>query len=756
MADQSSQIMLGQAVRLHQEGRLGEAEGLYRQVLAKNPDEADALHLLGILLSQANRAGEAVELLQRAAGLAPQSADVLSNLGIALSQCGRNAEAADRYRAALKLRPDHANAIINLGNLLEKDGKLEEAIPFLRKAADSQPRNLEVWEKLGDALRRSGRGEEALRVFEHVVKLAPQRAEVQNYMGLTLAALGREDLAIAALEKAIRLKPDYADPHNNLGLLLGGRGRNQEAIEEFQTAIRLRPNFPAAYNNLGYAYGESERFDEAVEAFRKSLSAGPEEFHAMVGLATALKLRGDLDEAIALYRKAAAKSSESADEVQNLLGAAEKNFGQVEEAVAAFRAATEINPANPSATSNLVLTLCYDPRLSATQLLKEHREWDRRHARPLRDSIRPHGNSRDPDRRLKIGYVSADLRQHAASFCVVPLLSHHDHSRFEIICYSSGKKSDAVTERLKGMADGWRDCQAMSDEEMAEQIRADGIDIAVDLSMHTWGNRLLALARKPAPVQACWLAIAGTTGLEAMDYRLTDPYLDPPGTHEDWYAEKSVRLADCFWCYDPLTDLPLPHPTAALENGFFTFGCLNNFCKVNDVVLSLWSKVLAAVPGSRLLLNCPEGSARERVREGLGVDAERLIFVARQPRPLYLETYRRIDLCLDTLPYNGAITSLESFWMGVPVLSLLGQSVVGRAGWSLLNNLGLPELCAQSEERFVELAVQWAGDLAGVAKLHETMRERLRRSPLMDGGRFARSVEEAYRGMWRNWCEAKP
>jgi predicted O-linked N-acetylglucosamine transferase (SPINDLY family) len=270
--------------------------------------------------------------------------------------------------------------------------------------------------------------------------------------------------------------------------------------------------------------------------------------------------------------------------------------------------------------------------------------------------------------------------------------------------------------------------------------------------MHMSNGRPLLFARKPAPVQLAYLAYPGTTGLSAMDYRFTDPYLDPPGDSDCWYSERSIRLPESFWCYDPLTSEPEPGELPAKANVHITFGCLNNFCKINDATLALWSQCLDRVPGSRLLLLCPPGSHRQRVFDRLG---ERVEFSAFLPRSDYLRLYQRIDVGLDTFPYNGHTTSLDSFWMGVPVITRVGQTVVGRAGWSQLCNLGLKELAANDDAEFVRIAAELAGNLSRLAELRSTLRSRMQQSPLMDHQRFTANIENAYREMWRNWCGSK-
>ncbi|MGD1276181.1 MAG: tetratricopeptide repeat protein [Tepidisphaeraceae bacterium] len=611
--------------------------------------------------------------------------------------------------------------------------------------------NIEQLLELAMSRHQAGQLADAEALYRRILQSEPQDADVIQLLGMACFQLGRREEGLSLVQLSAQLNPQAAECHYNLGTILSDLGRHSDAILSFRQAVALKPDYVGAFHRLGLSLRSLGQWDEAEAALRRTIELCPAFVEAHNNLATVLRAQGDVDQSITVYHRALEMSPDRA-EIYTNLGNALKDQGNLADAIASYRRATELQPDNPTASSNLAFALWYDPKLDSAAILEGHRQWDRRHAQPLGAAIRPHDNDRDPNRRLKIGYVSADFRGHAAAFCLVPLLAHHDHAAFEVFCYSGSPLRDAFTDRLTQCADTWRECSHLSDEELAATIRADGIDLLMDLSMHTSGNRLLAFARKPAPVQVCWLAHAGTTGLEAMDYRLTDPYLDPPGQSDSFYSERSVRLPDSFWCFDPLTDQPLPNPTPALQNGFITFGCLNNFCKVNDGVLSLWSKVLKAVPHSRLLLNCPDGAPRQRVRERLEIAPDRLLFVARQPRPLYLQTYHRIDLCLDTLPYNGAITSLEALWMGVPVLSQLGRTVVGRAGWSLLSNLGLSELCAGSEARFVQLAVAWAGDLPRLANLRATLRDRLKRSPLMDAARFARNVEAAYRAMWRQWC----
>ena len=468
---------------------------------------------------------------------------------------------------------------------------------------------------------------------------------------------------------------------------------------------------------------------------------------------------GKLDEAVASYQQALQRKPDLAETYSNL-GVALKDQGKLDEALACYRRALELKPDYAYAHSNLVYSQVFSPDYDAQALFEETRRWNRRHAEPLAKLVEPHGNDRSLDRRLRIGYVSPDFRNHAESFFTIPLLSAHHHQQFDIFCYADVVRPDGITARFRGYADAWRNISGLSDEQVAQWVRQDRIDILVDLTMHMAHNRLLVFARKPAPVQVCWLAYQGTTGLPAIDYRLTDPHIDPPGLFDGCYAEESVRLPDAFWCYDPAASDPPANelaigPLPALDKGRITFGCLNNFCKVNGPVLRLWARVLQAVDRSRLLLLAAEGSHRRHTLDLLeqeGVEPDRVTFVGRLPRPQYMELYHGIDIGLDTFPYTGQTTSLDAFWQGVPVVTMVGQTAAARAGLSLLTNLGTPQWVAQTPDQFVSIAVELASDLPRLGELRATLRDRLQRSPLMDAPRFARNVEAAYRMMWKRWC----
>ena len=357
----------------------------------------------------------------------------------------------------------------------------------------------------------------------------------------------------------------------------------------------------------------------------------------------------------------------------------------------------------------------------------------------------------------RIGFVSPDFRGHPVGRSLLPLFTEHDRRQAEFIAYAEVRAPDDYTQKFQALADGWRPILGRTDIQVADQIRADRIDILVDLALHTGNNRLLVFARKPAPVQVAILGMIASTGLATIDYRLSDWYLDPPGPGDRDYTERTVRLPRCYWCYQPPEGTPPIAALPALRNGFITFGCLNHFSKVSPPALRVWLTILQALPGSRLVIHSQPGAHLEAVRalfqEG-GISHDRLEFPGRVPRAGYFQRYHQLDIGLDPFPYNGAITTLDSLWMGVPVITLAGRTAVGRAGVSILSNAQLPELIARTPEQYVDIAVGLARDPGRLTALRAGLRGRMRQSGVMDGPRYAAEVEAVFRRMWMKWCGA--
>jgi predicted O-linked N-acetylglucosamine transferase (SPINDLY family) len=735
------------------QAKLPEAVESFRAAARFAPDFASAHSNLGNALRELGHLEEAIASLRQAVRLRPDFAEAHFNLAIALEAQRNLAEALTSYREALRYRPDYVQAHFNLGNALMRLGHPGEAAAHLAQAVRLKADYAEAHQSLAVALKAQGKLGEAIHHYEQVLRIKPADARAHLDLGNALQVQRKLPQAIASYRQAALLQPDLAAAHNNLGNALQELGYLTEAEASLRRALALMPDFVAASFNLGIVFWKQGRLDEAQAQYRHTLQLEPDHVDARLNLAVVLRKAGKLEEALAECQEVLGVKPDDAA-AHRTLGNVFADQGRLDEAVTAYRTALHFKPQAADIHSSLVLTLHYLPGYDARAIREECVRWNQQHALTLKKVVRPHANSREPERRLRIGYVSPDFRDHVDSFFTIPLFSNHDHERYEIFCYANVPQPDAVTERLRGYADVWRSTVGLSDQEVAELVRRDQIDILVDLEMHSANNRLLLFAQKPAPVQAVWLAYPGTTGLWAIDYRLTDPYLDPPGQFDDLYTEESIRLPETFWCYDPLSDEPPVNALPALETGLITFGCLNNYCKVNEECLALWARVLREVEPSRLLLRAPRGYARSRVLAAFqrdGIPESRIEFVDTLSRQAYMCLYHRIDLGLDPIPCTGHTTSLDAFWMGVPTVTMVGNTVVGRAGWSQVCNLGLTELAARTPEQYVALAGAWANQLTELKELRSTLRQRMQQSPLMDGKRFGRHMEEAYRQMWRKW-----
>ena len=639
-----------------------------------------------------------------------------------------------------------------------RTGRLAEAEAIYRQLLQIDPRHADALHLVGVIADQRGQSELAAATILRAIALRPHAAAYHSNLGEAYRKLDRFDEATAAYREAIRLQPNGAEPYYNLGNVLREQRKFPEAIEAFTKAIELNPRWAAAYTNLGNIVKDEGDPARAVALYRRALEIDPAHLNAQSNLGVGLLTLGYLDEALTSHRTALAMAPNDA-EIRCNLGSALASMGRVDEAIEEYRTAIRLDPKLTKPHSNLLLDLHYLSELDASAVFEEHLHWDHAQARPHATKIRTHPNSCEPERPLRIGYVSADFREHSVTYFFERLLECHDREHFHSVCYSSSATSDDFTARLRQISGEWRDVIGLNDDRLADLIRQDKIDILVDLGGHTGQTRLLTFARKPAPIQVTWLGYCDTTGMRTMDYRLTDARVDPPGLNEHWHTEKLVRLPDTAWCYRPHEKAPPVESPPAVRNGYITFGSFNVRPKLTDEVLSLWAKVLQKVPDSRLLLK-HNGIRASSVREGLiaffknaGIAAERLELVPQFPSPIeHLAAYHRLDIALDSFPYNGTTTTCEALWMGVPVIALEGQTHVSRVGVSLLSTIGFQNLIASSPAAYLDIATSLANDIAGLAEIRLSMRDRMRASPLMDGPRFALHVERAFREMWTTWC----
>jgi predicted O-linked N-acetylglucosamine transferase (SPINDLY family) len=697
-----------------------QAEHICRQLLAQQPRLADTWYLLGLACQMQGKHADALASYRQTLLLQPGHPDAHNNLGVALQSQGKLDEAAASFQQAVRLRPGSPEMHNNLGLVLLALEKADEAASSFRQAVRLKPEYAPANLNLGDAQRKQNRFAEAVMSYQQALRLHPAWAEAHNKLGLALAAQGKLDEALAAFEEAVRLQPDYAEAHSNLGNVFSLQRKLPEAIARYQQAVRIKPEYAQAHNNLGVALRSLGMLDEAVESLQQAIRLRPNDADAHSNLGIALA-----------------------------------HQGRPAEARASFEQALRLKPDFAGAHSNLLFLANYDPQADPEALFAEHRRWESMHGQvPAR---RVHGNDRRPERRLRVGYVSPDFCKHPVAYFVESILAHHHPEQVETICYAEVPFPDAVTARLRALAHGWRSTCGLTDAQVADLIRGDGIDILVDLAGHSAGSRLRAFAYKPAPVQVTYLGYPNTTGLTTVDYRLTDAVADPqdePVRH----TEELVRLPGGFCCYAPPADAPDVTPLPAQKAGYLTFGSLHNVNKLNAPVLDLWSAILQALPSARLLVyrHTLTGSARDNLHRELiqrGIACERLD-LRHQAAGGHLGVYGEVDVSLDVFPWSGHTTACESLWMGVPVLTLYGTRHAGRMASSALSQLGLDNWIAPTPEAYLAGAVQLAGDLAGLALLRSQLRDMLRGSSLCDGPAFVRHLEDAYCTMWRHWCAA--
>jgi protein O-GlcNAc transferase len=637
-------------------------------------------------------------------------------------------------------------------------GRIEEAEALCRKILQKKPKNVDALGMIGMIFYQRKKYDVAISYIQKALQYAPHNFHLHNNLGTAYKAEKKLDEAIASYQKALQFNPQYADAYNNLGTALQEKRLPDDAITFYQKALQLNPRYADAYFNLGTAFRVKGRIEEATACYQKALQLNPDFFEAYNNLGVDFKERGQLHEALTYFQKVL-QLSPAFVEAYNNIGSILTDQGKLNDAETYYRRALQMKPDFSICCSNLLLSMNYSSRHDNRTIYLEHLNFAKQFAAPFSFSIPPHTNERIPHRRLKIGYVSPDFRRHSVNYFIEPVLAAHDRGQFEVFCYSDVVSPDEVSHRIQTYPVQWRDIVGMSDEQVFGLVRSDKIDILVDLAGHTGNNRMLLFARKPAPVQVSWLGYPNTTGLSTVDYRIVDNHTDPPGLTDQFYTEKLSRMPECFLCYQPEQNSPEIGPLPSQRKGSITFGSFNIISKITPEAVALWSRILKTAPNSTLLLKA-RSLFDKGTREYLGglfmhhgIPEDRLTFLFHtESYQQHLGLYNEIDIGLDTFPYNGTTTTCEALWMGVPVVTLAGDRHASRVGASLLTNTGLPELVSETSDEYLETAAKLAADSKRLQLLRQTLRQRVKNSPLMKAATFTAEIENHYRAMWHTYC----
>jgi len=714
--------LLAAGIAHHQAGRIDEAARSYAAVLSQSPGEAGALHYLGVIAYQRGNALLAIDLIGRALIETPNSADANHNAAIVEAYLGRASDAHPHAARAVAIDSGFAQAWNTLGAIRSGLGRRDQAMDAFNRAVALDPSLFQGHNNRGNAHQAEGRVEASVACYGLAIALNPHYGDAHNNLGNALLNLARVDDAVASLERAVVLSPELANASNNLAVALQAQGRNERARTMIYRSLALNPDSADAHNNLGTTLGEGSDVEGVIAAYRRALELRAGFVTARSNLANTLRQQGWMAEAQAEYRRALA-----------------------------------LEPSQSGTHSSLLMAMLYDAECGNRELFAEYQRWAAQHAAPLHRQIRPHANVSDRERRLRIGYVSGDFADHPLTYNIEDMFERRDRGAFEVFCYAQVPNPDAVTARFQRLADHWRSTVGMTDAAVDAMIRADGIDILVNLAGHTANSRLLALAARPAPVQVSYGI--GTSGMTAVDYWLTDSAFHPDGSSEG-HTEELWRLP-VLVIHRPPPDAPAVTASPAREHGYVTFGSFNNPSKLTDRVIALWAAVMKDVPDSRLTMKFfswfKSPLARRRLIQafaGHGIAAERLNFLWEgRGRRDHLEQVAGIDVALDAFPFNGWTTTFEALWMGVPVVTLAGDRFLARIGASFLTAAGLGEFVAETPDHYRAIAVRIAQDRERLQRLRAVLRRQMAESPLCDAESYTRSLEAAYRAMWRRWCD---
>ncbi|CCQ74171.1 putative GT41 : related to UDP-GlcNAc : protein O-b-N-acetylglucosaminyltransferase [Magnetospira sp. QH-2] len=700
--------MLNNALGLHQSGQLVEAQAAYKTILDHFPDQPDTLHLLGVLQHQNGDPTAAAALIEKSIRLAPDFGPAHANLGNVYKDLGRPQEAAESLMRAIDLDPRNPAIRTNLSRIFGEMGHWDDAAAAAMDALNMSPGDGQALINLADMLEGGGKTEDARKVLDQGTAQRPDDADLQAAMGNFLLRRGEAPGAIKHLTAAVRSDPENALHHNALGLALNSLTLSDQALHCFETAARLNPNAAEAWVNLANAHRAGGALGQAEIAYREALRAHPNLVAASGQLGTMLLL----------------------------------SFANAEAALPYLKSAAEASAPDSPHHSAYLMALHYADAVSAGDIATAHKDY----GMAFPDPPRPSPISRAPGSPMRVGLVSGDYRRHATGFFLPPLLRERDPSVWSALLYSNTQTPDSQTGIFRQLADDFIDISSLDDDDAAARIRADNLDILIDLNGHTWGNRLPVLARRPAPIQAAWLDYVGSTGLAQVDAVLVDGHHVPP-SQEDQYRETVLRFKENLFCYDPPMDAPAPTPPPCLKQGTITFGCFNAAFKITPRTIALWSQILRALPDSRMVLRSPPFQYEETIERFRAlfrsheIDPARIEFHGPATNAEVLAAYGALDLVLDSHPYSGGLTTLEALWMGVPVVTMPGDRMAANHSAAHLRTMGRAELVADDEDDFVQIAHALARDTDHLVHLHQNLRAEMDASPMTNAVAYARDFE---------------
>ena len=744
---------------LQAQGHLKEAGECYRGALELDPALAMAHAGRGEVLQAQQQFQLALTSYRQALALAPGAADIHRKIGDVHEALNRPEQAMQSYAAALEGDPGNAMAHGGMGRILLRLGRHQQAVTSYRAATALPPAVAAHYDGLGRALHLLGQTDEAEAAYRQAIALDPTAALPMLHYADLLRETRRKEPAIAIYQAVLLLEPNNIEALNNLAMALEEDGQRELALDYFQQVLALSPGNPISHSNIAAVLNELGDRKAALESCRRAVKAGPELPFTHLNMGTCLLEMGRLGEAVNSFETVIRLDPQHRRGHVNLSSALIR-LGRIEQAVAHARQALRINPDWDELHSNLLFYLTHSQDIDTAALFAEHLRYAEHFEAPLRAAWPRHGNTRDPERRLRIGFVSADLYNHAVANFITPILEHLRASpHVEMVAYANSFHDDHVSRHLHGMVAVWRQVEKLTHSELAQLVTSDAIDILIDLSGHTGFNRLPAFARKPAPLQLSWIGYPGTTGLQAMDYYLTDRGLSPPGTFEDQFTEKLLRLPATA-PFLPSPDAPDINPAPAIANGYVTFGSFNRASKLNRGVIARWASLLRLVPSARMLIAAmPNKQASDMVRSWFtreGIAGERLTFHGYTHTRDYLALHHQVDICLDTSPYTSGTTGFHALWMGVPTLTLRGPTMPGHTTSAILSPVGLVDFIALDEADFLAKGQWLASDISRFTTLRATMRERMNGSAIGQPAVIAAGFELALRTMWRRWCADLP